>query len=225
MAPLVTVFFLLERGRAYYPLPADAIAVAAGGTGLTAWLRDGSRRRLLVLAPLAVLHAATLALAAPIVLPVRSTASMMITSGVWKQSFYKDEIGWPELADQTAQAWRSLTPAERADGAIIAGNYGEASALEYYGPARGLPEPLSGHLSWQYWRPRSLPQRSLLFVGYDPRNLPRLCTLAAARHHRQPLPPRQRGTRPHHRLLPPQALARRDLEQRHCHQLPLNRSL
>lgn len=173
--PLVTVFFLLERGRAYYPLPADAIAVAAGVVGLAAWLRAGGRRRLLVLAPLVLLHAATLALAAPIVLPVRSTSSM-IASGVWKQSFYKDEIGWPELADQTARAWRSLTPAQRANGAIVASNYGEASALEYYGPARGLPAPLSGHLSWQYWRPRSLPQRFVLFVGYDPSNLPRLCT-------------------------------------------------
>jgi hypothetical protein len=167
--PLVTVFFLLERGRAYYPLPADAIAVAAGVVGLTAWLRVGGRRRLLVLAPLAALHAAALVLAAPIVLPVRSTSSM-IASGVWKQSFYKDEIGWPELADQTAH------PAERATGAIVAGNYGEASALEYYGPARRLPEPLSGHLSWQYWRPASLPQRFVLFVGYDPSNLARLCT-------------------------------------------------
>jgi len=172
--PLVTVFFLIERGRAYYPLPADAIAVAAGVVGLAAWLRAGRRRRLLVLAPLAVLQAATLVLAAPIVLPVRGTASM-IASGVWKQSFYKDEIGWPELADQTARAWRSLTPAERANGAIVAGNYGEASALEYYGPARGLPRVLSGHLSWQYWRPRALPQRFVLFVGYDPSNLPRLC--------------------------------------------------
>lgn len=173
--PLVTLFFLLERGRAYYPLPADAIAVAAGVTGLAAWLRAGSRRRLLVLAPLALLHAATLVLAAPLVLPVHST-SAMIASGVWKQSFYKDELGWPELASQTARAWRSLTPSQRADGAIVTANYGEASALERYGRARGLPEPLSGHLSWQYWRPRALPQRFVLFVGYEPSNLSRLCT-------------------------------------------------
>ncbi|HZQ65032.1 MAG TPA: glycosyltransferase family 39 protein [Gaiellaceae bacterium] len=172
--PLVTVFFLLERGRAYYPLPADAIAVAAGVTGLAAWLRAGSRSRLLVLAPLVALQVATLALAAPIVVPVRGTTSM-IASGVWKQSFYKDELGWPELADQTAHAWRSLTVSERAHGAIVAGNYGEASALELYGHARGLPPVLSGHLSWQYWRPRALPQRFVLFVGYEPSNLRALC--------------------------------------------------
>jgi Dolichyl-phosphate-mannose-protein mannosyltransferase len=172
--PLITVFFLLERGRAYYPLPADSIAVAAGVVALTSWLRDGSRRRLAVLAPLLALQAAVLVLALPIILPVRNTASM-ISSGVWKSSFYKDEIGWPELADQTAQAWRSLPAAERADGTIVADNYGEASALEYYGLARRLPPVLSGHLSWQYWRPKSLPQRFVLFVGYDPGGLALLC--------------------------------------------------
>jgi hypothetical protein len=172
--PLITVFFLLERGRSYYPLPADSVAVAAGVVALAAWLRDGGRRRLATAAALAVLQVAVLVLALPVVLPVRTTASM-VSSGVWKDSFYKDEIGWPELAEQTASAWRNLPAAQRADGAIVAGNYGEASALELYGPARGLPQVLSGHLSWQYWRPQNLPQRYVLFVGYDPGRLSLLC--------------------------------------------------
>ena len=99
----------------------------------------------------------------------------MVSSGLWNDSFYKDEIGWPELASQTARAWRSLPAADRADGTVVAGNYGEASALEHYGPARGLPPVLSGHLSWQYWRPRNLPQRFVLFVGYGPGTLALLC--------------------------------------------------
>ena len=40
--PLVTLAFLLERGRAYYPLPADAVAVAAGTVALAGWLRSGT---------------------------------------------------------------------------------------------------------------------------------------------------------------------------------------
>jgi hypothetical protein len=174
LPPLVTLFFLIERGRAYYPLPADSIAVAAGTVALAAWIRQGRRRRLFVLAPLVALQAAVLVLALPIILPVRSTDSM-VASGIWKTSFYDDEIGWPELADQTARAWRALTPAERRDGAVVAANYGEASALELYGPSRGLPPVLSGHLSWQYWRPRRLPQPVVVFVGYEPSTLTTLC--------------------------------------------------
>jgi 4-amino-4-deoxy-L-arabinose transferase-like glycosyltransferase len=172
--PLVTLCFLLERGRAYYPLPADAIPVAAGVVGLAGWVRAGGRRRLLALVPVLAVHAATLMLALPVVLPVRSTTSM-IASGVWQDGFYDDELGWPELADQTARAWQSLTPAQRAHGALVARNYGEASALERYGPARGLPAVLSGHLSWQYWRPKELPQTFALFVGYDGSALTALC--------------------------------------------------
>jgi 4-amino-4-deoxy-L-arabinose transferase-like glycosyltransferase len=173
--PIVTALFLLERGRAYYPLPADAVAVAAGAVVLGGWLAAGRRRRYLALVPLLALHAAVLALALPLIVPVRSTSSM-ISSGVWKNSFFKDEIGWPELADETAAAWRSLTPAERGGGAIVARNYGEASALEHYGPSRGLPPVLSGHLTWQYWRPRHLPQRFALFVGFEPAVLSSMCT-------------------------------------------------
>jgi hypothetical protein len=128
-----------------------------------------------VLVPLLLVQAAVLVYALPTVLPVRNTASM-VSSGVWKNSWYKDEIGWPELADQTAQAWKSLTARERADGAILAENYGEASALEFYGPSRGLPPVLSGHLSWQYWRPRTLPQHFALLVGFGYGAVYELCS-------------------------------------------------
>ena len=40
---LVTLVFLFERGRSYYPLPADALAVAAGAVAVEQWLRRGRR--------------------------------------------------------------------------------------------------------------------------------------------------------------------------------------
>jgi 4-amino-4-deoxy-L-arabinose transferase-like glycosyltransferase len=172
---VVFVGFALEQGRAYYPLPAMALAVAAGAVALERWRPARRRARPAVLGVLVLLQLALLAAAAPIVLPVRTTAGM-IQSGVWEDSFYKDEIGWPELTAQTARAWRSLTPAERRGAAILAQNYGEAGALAHFGPALGLPPPLSGHLSWQYWRPDALPQRTLVTVGIDPFTLRGLCT-------------------------------------------------
>ncbi len=104
-----------------------------------------------------------IALAGPIIVPFYSTRQL-VNSSIWKIGYFKDEIGWPEMTAQVEQAWRSVPAAERADGAILAHNYGEASALQFYG--RGLPTILSGHLSWQYWRPAHLPQRFVLTVGY-----------------------------------------------------------
>jgi len=168
----VTLIVLLERGRGYYPLPADSLPLAAGAVALEAWRPAAHRRRALLVA-LAALQLAAAVVIGQIVLPFRSTRSM-VESGIWKNSYYKDEIGWPELVSATARAWRSLTPEERRDGVVLAGNYGEAGALALYGPEFGLPPPLSGHLSWQYWRPAGLPQGFALTVGFG--NLQSICS-------------------------------------------------
>jgi hypothetical protein len=174
-AVFVMVGFGLEQGRGYYPLPALIVCVAAGAVALERWRPAARWRRRATLTALAVFQVLVIAVAAQLVVPVRSTAGM-IDSGIWKTSFFKDEIGWPEMVAQTARAWRSLPPAERAHAAILAQNYGEAGALARFGPSLGLPQPLSGHLSWQYWRPARLPQREVLTVGYDPGVLRGMCT-------------------------------------------------
>jgi len=174
-AVFVMVGFGLEQGRGYYPLPALIVCVAAGAVALERWRPAARWRRRATLTALAVFQVLVIAVAAQVVVPVRSTAGM-IDSGIWKTSFFKDEIGWPEMVAQTARAWRSLPPAERAQAAILAQNYGEAGALGRFGPSLGLPQPLSGHLSWQYWRPARLPQREVLTVGYHPGVLRGMCT-------------------------------------------------
>jgi Dolichyl-phosphate-mannose-protein mannosyltransferase len=174
-AVLVMVGFGLEQGRGYYPLPAMIVCVAAGAVALERWRPAARWRRRAALGALAVFQVVVIAVAAQVVVPVRSTAGM-IDSGIWDVSFFKDEIGWPEMAAQTARAWRSLPAAERAHAAILAQNYGEAGAIAHFGPSLGLPQPLSGHLSWQYWRPARLPQRTVLTVGYDPGTLRGMCT-------------------------------------------------
>jgi len=167
---LVTLIFLLERGRSYYPLPADALAVAAGAVALDGWLRY--RRRLLAPTALIALQIATIALAGPIVISFNSTRQL-VSSSIWKLGYFKDEIGWPEMTAQVERAWAALPADEQARGAILTADYGEASALQFYG--RALLPILSGHLSWQYWHPQQLPQRFVLTIGYQPQTLALLC--------------------------------------------------
>ena len=154
MPVLVWLVWLVERGRPYYPLPVVLVAVAAGAIAI-------ERRRVAIVAS-AVVGCVVLAVAGPLVIPVRSTGGM-VQSGIWKDTFYKDEIGWVELTDQVAAAWRRAR-LDPASAVVLAGNYGEAGA------------PLSGHLSWQYWRPVSLPQRTALTVGLSDGDLRQLCT-------------------------------------------------
>lgn len=168
---IATAVFFVERGRSYYALPADALALAAGAIALDTWLH--SRRRLALAAALVALQFADILLAGPIVVPFYSTEHL-VHSSVWKLGYFKDEIGWPEMTAQVQTAWDHTPPALRARGAILAFNYGEASALAFYG--RGLGTVLSGHLNWQYWRPSRLPERFLIAVGFPRSKLDRLCT-------------------------------------------------
>ena len=173
-AAIVVLCFGLEQGRAYYPVPALAGCVAAGAVAIERWHPSRPRTRWLAVGGLVAVQVLVVVAASPLVVPVRSTAGM-IQSGDWKNSFFKDEIGWPQMTAQVARDWRALPAGVRAHAAVLAENYGEAGALAHYGPAAGLPQPLSGHLSWQYWRPASLPQRDALTVGFAWSDLGRLC--------------------------------------------------
>jgi 4-amino-4-deoxy-L-arabinose transferase-like glycosyltransferase len=176
LAPAASLLFLVEQGRSYYALPAIVLPLAAGAVAAERWWASTRRRRAIaVAAPVVALQLMALALAAPLVWPVLPTATM-VASGDWSATYYKDELGWPALATATARVWRSLPTTQRAQTARLAGNYGEAGALELYGPSDGLPPALSGHLSFQYWRPVRLPQRRALLVGFDTASVAQLCT-------------------------------------------------
>ncbi|MGD0166695.1 MAG: glycosyltransferase family 39 protein [Gaiellaceae bacterium] len=171
---IVAALFVAEGGRAYYPMPAYTLPVAAGAVAIEAWLRRNRSLRIGALAALALCQLALVIYAIPAVVPIRSTAEFA-RSPSSAVNIFSEEIGWHELVAQTAAVWRSLTPAERADAVILTGDYGEAGAISLFGPAEGLPQPLSGHLSWQYWHPKRMPQRHAVVVGLAPEGLDWAC--------------------------------------------------
>lgn len=175
LLPAVSLLFLVEHGRSYYALPAVALPLAAGAVAAERWWPRARRRTVTVaLAGTLGLGATSIALAAPIVWPVLPT-STMVRLGLWQPAVYDDELGWPALVSQVAQTWRALPAADRARTVVLAANYGEAGALDLFGPARGLPHALSGHLSFQYWHPAHMDTRSLLTVGFSTSTLAHLC--------------------------------------------------
>ncbi len=83
------------------------------------------------------------------------------------QSF-ADEFGWQEMVAQVARAYHALPAAEQAHCLIFASNYGEAGALDWYGPRYGLPPAASGHNSYWLWGPPPGRGASVITVGEDP---------------------------------------------------------
>jgi 4-amino-4-deoxy-L-arabinose transferase-like glycosyltransferase len=81
---------------------------------------------------------------------------------------YADMIGWKEQAEAVARVYNGLPANQRAEAVILAGNYGEAGALELYGPRYRLPPPVSAAGSYWFFGPGPRPGRVVLAIGIDP---------------------------------------------------------
>ena len=83
-------------------------------------------------------------------LGIRNTRTEVSHSGPLPQHF-GDEFGWQEMVEGVANVNQSLPPEQRAQTAILAGNYGEAGAIDFFGPHRGLPKAISAHQNYYFW--------------------------------------------------------------------------
>lgn len=79
--------------------------------------------------------------------------------------WYGDMFGWPEMVETVAKVYNNLPPEERAKTAIVAGNFGEAGAIDLFGPSYGLPKAISGHQTYYLWDPRNYTGEVLILLG------------------------------------------------------------
>jgi hypothetical protein len=166
LVPLL-LFFLLQ-GRSYYLAAAYPPLIAAGAVLAEAWV-GGMRlatARLVRGSIWAALALGGLAFAA-IALPLAPPGSDWFKTAWSLNNELGEMIGWPELAQTTAEVYASLSPSERAATAIVTDNYGEAGALNLFGPALGLPTALSGINGFWYRGPGELQPAIVIALGYD----------------------------------------------------------
>ncbi|MFC0625686.1 glycosyltransferase family 39 protein [Kribbella deserti] len=144
--PLLAVLVLAMGGKPYYALPLLLVLAAAGCEPVVRWAAQPVRR---------VVLAVGLALAAissaVITLPVLPASALDAITPINKEQ--AEQVGWPELADAVAAGWAQIPVDQRDRAVIFTQNYGEAGAIERFGPARGLPAPYSGHMSYADWGP------------------------------------------------------------------------
>jgi hypothetical protein len=84
-----------------------------------------------------------------------------------------ETIAWPKLVALVAHEYDSLPGGQRPVTTILAGNYGEAGAIERYGPSLGLPQAYCGANNFWLWGPPPATARSAIAVNVDPRLLRR----------------------------------------------------
>jgi hypothetical protein len=88
---------------------------------------------------------------------------------------FGDEFGWEEMVAATAQVYNSLAPEERAKAGILAGTYGDAGAIDFFGARYGLPKSISPHQNYYYWGPREYTGEILILLHYELADAQRGC--------------------------------------------------
>jgi hypothetical protein len=84
------------------------------------------------------------AIAITLALPVFPVGSLSATPIPALNPTTADEIGWQTYVKQVADVYDTLSPADKAAAVLLTGNYGEAGALDRYGPTYHLPKVYSG---------------------------------------------------------------------------------
>jgi hypothetical protein len=91
------------------------------------------------------------------------------------QQIFSDQLIWDELVTKTASVYNSLPPEEREKAGIIASNYGEAGAIDFFGPKYGLPKAISPHQSYFLWGPRDYTGEILIVLGSKKDEIEKMC--------------------------------------------------
>jgi hypothetical protein len=76
-----------------------------------------------------------------------------------------DMFGWPEMTAEVARVYHALPPADQARATIYASNYGQAAAINFFGPQYGLPRVISAHQTYYLWGPRDAKGDVVIIVG------------------------------------------------------------
>jgi hypothetical protein len=179
---LVPMLILMatQSARADYLAPAYPALLATGAVAIARWAERRQWRGAVpaIFVPLAITGALLMPLGLPILSPGAMAAynARLTGAGVNDPSreqgktaqlpqYFADQFGWPELTAEVARVYAALPPADQAKAVIFTENYGEASALAFFGGPYHLPPAISGHNNYYLWGPGDATGDVVIVVG------------------------------------------------------------
>jgi hypothetical protein len=179
IAYLITLAeFIIMHGKHYYLAPAYPMLFAAGGVGVERlfsvrlqWLKPALLAAMIAVA----------ALLAPTVVPILSPEKLVAymksihfepprtetSHTAALPQLFADQFGWEEMVRSVAHVYTHLSPDDRKQAAIFCQNYGQAGAIDFFGPKLGLPPAICGHQNYFLWGPRNYTGEVLLVLDDD----------------------------------------------------------
>jgi len=173
------VLLMVGHGKSYYSQGAYPVLFAFGATRLEAWSNKWWKIRMLAFSlVMGVIEV-------PLLLPFEAPAplaeyytrhTLARKAGVlrWEDlrdhslpQDFADMLSWDEMTQKVARAYASLDSTEKARTLLFCDNYGEAGAVNYYGPKYHLPPAYSNNASFLYWMPRDFDRFDVLLLVTD----------------------------------------------------------
>lgn len=167
------------HGKIYYLAPAYVVLLAAGSVWIEMPLvpRVGGWLRSAIAVPLLIGGV----IAAPLAMPILSVESTVGYTRFWDvqaihvenvpqgelPQLFADMFGWQEQVHAVAGVYAALPASERAQAVVLAYNYGEAAAIDHFGPKLGLPSAISGHNQYGLWGPGHMSGQVAVAIGFS----------------------------------------------------------
>jgi hypothetical protein len=157
--------FIVLHGKSYYLAPAYPMLFAAGGVAVERvfaarlkWIKPVFLGTIIAMG----------ALCAPLVLPILPPDKLVAYMRAIHMEpprtetshtealpqIFADQFGWEQMVGSVAHVYHHLRPEDEKRAAIFCQNYGEAGAIDFFGPKLGLPPAISGHQNYFLWGPR-----------------------------------------------------------------------
>ncbi len=168
---------LILHGKIYYLAPAYVMLLAAGSVWIelrlvprAEWLRPAIALLLLIGG----------GIAAPLAMPILPVEATVRYTRFWDvqaihvenvpqselPQLFGDMFGWQEQVRAVAAVFQTLPASERSQAVLLAYNYGEASAIDYFGSKLGLPRAVSGHNQYGLWGPGAMTGEIAVAIGF-----------------------------------------------------------
>jgi hypothetical protein len=170
--------FIILHGKSYYLAPVYPMLFAAGGVAIErvfavrlTWLNPALLAMILLAG----------ALFAPAIVPILSPDKLVrymrtidfepprteTSHTAALPQVFADQFGWEEMVGSVANVYHHLQPEDEKRTAIFCQNYGEAGAIDFFGPKLGLPPAISGHQNYFLWGPHDWAGEVALVLDTD----------------------------------------------------------
>jgi Dolichyl-phosphate-mannose-protein mannosyltransferase len=179
---ILLALLALGHAKGYYSMGVYPVLFGFGAVGLERWTAKRFRWRRYVMVGATLVAGYGFIMVGLPVMPPRQLAEHYAKDGIarsagalrWEDQKdhplpqdFADMLSWKEMTGKVAAAYATLDDRQKRQTLLFCDNYGEAGAVNYYGPRYGLPPAYSDNASFLYWMPENYQYNVLLLVTDD----------------------------------------------------------